>query len=411
MSEFQQPVNSTDPFYNSEIRQSPLLLDSPVFKPITNMKRIFRSAKDAIILFKTDPVKSLGFLMVVTAKLLALGLFLFSFITFAFIDNGYGEQFAHLANWSIGSMFTTGAVSVYYNQYIMLAIAILLTLALIACYIVYIKNASKPKKIVFISLLSLSSVMLFFLLPALVAYYFFNSDYLIWVLSQSETTILNIVRFFFSYGEVMHRLFQHTVAVIIAVVFIFAFPVVTYIMLGKGYDTKGLFLHWFMTILEVLIILPLLLLCVKNIIPLTIVIVIGGIVILLLKIFASGSSESGEPGGSSPGGSTSSGVNKTSRDRVDVPSHCVVAVVDSPKFFGPEHGSIYEHPYNAFVKSIERINRDGDYRWGEFGRNIGSINDFNNNKLKIYVGGTKIDKIEYKLKCNKDSKKWSIIRN
>jgi len=349
--------------------------------------------------------------MVVFAKLLALGLFLFSFITFAFIDNGYSEQFAHLATWSIGSMFTAGAVSLYFNQYIMPAIAIILALALIACYIVYIKNASIPKRTVFISLLSLSTLMVLFLLPALLAYLIFSSNSLALILSQSESMMLSIVQFFFKYGEMMHGLFQNTVVIVIAVVLFFSFPVVTSIMLGKGNDTRELFLHWLMTIIEVPIILPLLLLCVKNIIPLAIVIVIGVIAILLLKIFASGSSESGESGSSDPGGSASSGVSKTGKGRVDVPSHCVVAVVDSPKVFGPEHGSIYEQPYNAFVKSIERINRDGDYRWGEFGRNIGSINDYNNNKLSIFVGGTKIDKIEYKLKYNKDSKKWSIIRN
>jgi len=283
---------------------------APRINPVSNLIDIFSYLNEATASFRFFPTGYINLTLIIAAKLTAFVLFLVSLITFI-ATNGFGEQFIAIGTEGLMASFTTGATNLYFHDIVYPIAVILMLISLLTGYFLYIKYGSIVKKVfmIIILLLKLSIILLF--VPIVLV--FFTISYgNNFIFSESSIAFTQwFASLMANYGEDYMNFIQNPAIIAIVCIAFVGLHVATFIMMSRKTEmTQNLFKHWIMTALEIFIVFPLLLLLLKNIVPLAIFVIIVAVIIGLVKLFSSGGGGSESSG--SGGGSSSSGSSRSS---------------------------------------------------------------------------------------------------
>jgi len=287
--------------------------------------------------------------------------------TLFIIEGGYIQQIDTLRQnglslRSLDQTLTNGRIDIYVNIYFYVAIIILLTLSLFLAYSLYVTENHGIKKIVMFVLIAV--ILLACISAAVLLIFFPDVIEQLPIINRStgnESTLENI-----------------NIPIIVGFAISLIALITSVIMMFKQY--REICKRWIVALLISLLIVPAVLLIVKNIIPLAITAVICLLLWLVFKIIGGLVSESGE--GSSSGESRSSAKASGGNDNSakDPPKKA-----GEPKIYNVSNGVKLFRAENLF--GAMWIKRDNGIS-GEF--EVCSAEDFDTGKAVIMRGGKKV---------------------
>jgi hypothetical protein len=235
---------------------------------------------NAIKHFKETPLKSIVYLSIFTASLIAAVTFIVSLIMM-FAANTYAKQIK-ASHQGFSHMFSANTAHHYFNQFSPAAMAVLLALSLILIVVDCIRNVGKVKKVFMI----IFSVIVLFSVIAEATLYGFVS----WASHLGTTdaakfsahqlkTVVNLYRF----------ATNGRAAAVCLIVGILSLIVI--FILAVFSDVRPYIVGWIAATLAAYGAVPLLLLIIENIVPLIICVVVTIIIVVAIKIIGAGSDE------------------------------------------------------------------------------------------------------------------------
>lgn len=274
-------------FYNERILSKNDFFYTNRKREVSNMwkvKELSEKIVDSIKNFTNSPVESLGLLIPATMVIITVVSGLVGYIRFI-VQGGYLNQVNLIKELGIGGIlkgFTTGSSGILMSGSVAKVIWILFLIQMIVMLISYFLSAGKIKRIIMIVdlvVIGLLIIALFFVFPYEVGLLVFSEE--------------QLISFYALFGEANldFEVIRMTYAIVSIV------PALVFLILIVISDCRWMLGYGVFNILANFIAMPLIVLVLENIIPLSLAGIVLLVVIVIFYIFSLGSATAG--GGSS----------------------------------------------------------------------------------------------------------------